>query len=221
MTTGQAPATPAWVRGRTGISQSRWGRICLYAWMCFPWVDFALREKGIHPLGVIWDKVVLLILVVLAGMRYMAGVRPARRVWHRYAGWFLLYGLGLMFAGLAQPLLSVQGYRIDVYYILYAFLLPFVVAPEDVPQLLHLGALTASLVALHGVLQYLLAVPIPSSWVDVHEHVRTRVFSILQSPNELGSYMALSAPLLAGLALYERDARRRWLYSLGAVLCVA
>ncbi|MCL6515664.1 O-antigen ligase family protein [Alicyclobacillus sp.] len=208
-------------RPQAGLAESAWARGCLYLWMLFPIVDFALRQRGIHPIGVIWDKLVLVILVVLALGRYVAGFRPRGFRWHRYAGWFLLFGLGLMFAGLAQPVIAVQGYRIDVYYILYTFLFPFVVSSRDVPRLLHIGAMGAMLVAVHAIVQYALPVPIPGGWVDAGEHVRTRVFSVLQSPNELGSFMALWTPLLLGMAIAERDRRRRWLYAIGTPLCLA
>jgi hypothetical protein len=187
--------------------------------MSFPIVDYALRFGPLHVLGVLWDKVVLVILLVLAGSRFIAGYRPERLVWTRFAGWFMLLGLGIMFAGFAKPLVSAQGYRIDVYYILIALLVPFVVDREDVPKLLHVGAMVAILIAVHGIYQYVVKVPIPRGWVDVTESVRTRVFSVLQSPNELGSYMALMTPILAGLAVYERDRWRKWLYAAGVPLC--
>ena len=43
-----------------------------------------------------------------------------------------------------------------------------------------------TLVALHGVYQYIIGVPIPENWVDSAETVRTRVFSIVGSPQRPG-----------------------------------
>jgi hypothetical protein len=215
-----AAAVPSMSGTSAGLANSAWARWCLYLWMLFPVVDFALRQPVVHVLGLLWDKVVLVVLAILALGRFIAGHRPQWFPWQRYAGWFILFGMGLMFAGLVQPVVAVQGYRIDVYYILYTFLFPFLIAPQDVPRLLHLGAMVAMLVGIHGVIQYLLPVPIPGGWVDASEHVRTRVFSVLQSPNELGAYMALSTPLMFGLALAERDRWRRWLYAAGTPLCM-
>jgi hypothetical protein len=56
----------------------------------------------------------------------------------------------------------------------YAFVFPF--------------AALGTLVALHGIYQYIIDVDVPSSWTSVTEMgVRTRVFSILNSPNIMGS----------------------------------
>jgi O-antigen ligase len=189
----------------------------MYALMAFPIVDYGLRSHA-HPLGVIWDKVVLLILAIVAVIRYSSGYR-VRLSWQKFAVYFILFALALMFAGMGQPLVSLQGFRIDVYYILYAFVIPFVVTPKDVIRLLHAGALVAILIAVHCIFQYVTKVPIPPDWVNVGEHVRTRVFSVLQSPNELGSYMALSIPILAGLFLYETHRVRKWLYGFGTGAC--
>ncbi|GGI94983.1 hypothetical protein GCM10010885_00610 [Alicyclobacillus cellulosilyticus] len=218
---GQAEAV-SYTKTNVGVSmlQHRWLRWIPYALAIFPLVDFTLRMHGIHPVGVIWDKVVLIVLAVWAGLRYVAGFRPAFHTWYRFAGWFILFTMGLMFAGLAHPVVAIQGFRIDVYYILYALLLPFAVEAKDVPKLLHLGVSLAILIGLHGIYQYIMKTPTPSAWVNVGEHVRTRVFSVLQSPNELGSYMALMSPLLIGFSLYEQHRLRKWVYAAGALFCL-
>lgn len=206
---------------RVGLSTNRYARWSVYALTAFPIVDYALRLNGISPLGAIWDKVALIVLAIVACSRYISGVRPKWLRWHHFALLFILYGLALMFSNLAHPMIAMDGYRMDVYYMLYPLLLPFIVAPEDVPKLLHVAAMVAILIALDGVYQYIVKTPIPSGWTDVHEHVRTRVFSVYKSPNELGSYMAMMTPLVAGLTLYERDRIRKWLYAGGFVLCAA
>ncbi|MBX5436738.1 MAG: O-antigen ligase family protein [Alicyclobacillaceae bacterium] len=202
-----------------GLARSRLVRYGMYCMMSFPIVDFALRLHGVHPLGVIWDKLVLLVLVCTVVWRYLSGVRPRWFSWQKLGVWYMVFGLGLMFAGMASPLIAIQGYRIDVYYILFAYMIPIVVEPEDVELLLHIGAMTAILIAVHGIYQYITKAPMPAAWVDTSQHVRTRVYSVLQSPNELGSYMALMTPLIAGLAIHTTDRWRRVLYAGGAVCC--
>lgn len=194
----------------------RWG---MYALMAFPIVDFALRQKGVHPLGLIWDKVVLLILVVATIVRILTGTRPTWLKWNKFAFGYIVFVLALMFAGMATPLVAIQGFRIDVYYILYAFFIPVVVEPKDVPKLLHIGVMVATLIGIDGVYQYITRAPMPSEWVNVGEQVRTRVYSVLQSPNELGAYMALVIPIIAGLFIYERHKIRKWLYGFAIVVC--
>lgn len=215
-------ATTGWDRpGITGLQNNRWARWSVYALVAFPLVDYALRLQGVHPLGVIWDKVVLILLAVIAATRFMAGARPKQFRWTRFAVLFLLYGLALLLAGLVHPVIAMEGYRMDVYYIFYPLLLPFVVAPEDVPKLLHTAVIVAILIAFDGVYQYIVKTPIPSTWTDVNEHVRSRVFSVLKSPNELGSYMALMTPFVLGMAWSERIRWRKVLYMVGTLFCVA
>lgn len=203
-----------------GLDESRLGRWSIYALTAFPIVDFALRLSPIHPLGMIWDKVVLIVLAVIAVRRWLGGQRPPSFRWYRYAGWFIGYALALMFAGLGHPLLAVQGFRNDIYYILYAFLIPFVVSPKDIPKLLHSVAMVMILIAVHAVFQYVIKVPNPHSWPDIGETVRARVFSVVESPNELGSYMALAIPMTLGLYLYEENRWRKWLYLFGVGMCL-
>ncbi len=206
---------------RVSIENSRIAKWCVYALVAFPLIDYSLRLPGIHPIGVIWDKVLLLCMLAIAIRRYLLGYRPGWFTWNKFAGWYILFGLGLMFAGMSDPLVSLQGFRIDIYYMLYAFLLPYIVAPKDVIQIFHVGASIAILIAIHGIYQYITGAPIPAGWVDVSESVRTRVFSVLQSPNELGSYMALMTPIVFGLWVYEQDRMRKWLYGCGAISCIA
>ncbi len=207
--------------GPIGLQNSRLARWSMYAIVAFPLVDYALRHGPgpLHLLGVVWDKVLLLMMVILACSRYIRGYRPQWFQWNKFAGWFILLGLGVMFAGMASPGVSVAGFKMDVYYMLFAFLIPFLVDREDVPKLLHAGAILAILIAIHGIYQYVTKAPVPRGWTDVGETVRSRVYSVLQSPNELGSYMALMTPLLAGLALYETDKWRKVIYAVGVPLC--
>lgn len=207
--------------GADGLAGNRYARWCVYALVAFPVIDYGLRLPHIHPIGVIWDKVVLLILLVIAIRRFLAGQRPDWFIWQRYAGWYILFTFALMFADMGHPFLAIQGFRSDVYYMLFPFLLPFVVVPRDVIKLLHISVSIAILIAIHGVYQYITKAPIPAMWVDVNEHVRTRVFSVLQSPNELGSYMALMIPITLGLFMYETHRWRKWWYGIGMFFCAA
>ncbi len=201
------------------LDNNRIAKWCAYALVAFPLIDYGLRLPGIHPIGVIWDKIVLICLLAIAIRRYISGYRPGWFTWNKFAGWYIVFGLGLMFAGMDDPLVSIQGFRIDIYYMLYAFLLPYIVGPKDVIKLLHIGASIAILIGVHGIYQYITKAPIPASWVDVSEHVRTRVFSVLQSPNELGAYMALMTPIVFGLFVYETHRLRKWLYGFGTLVC--
>lgn len=206
---------------REGLENSKIARWCVYALFAFPLTDYALRLPHIHPIGVIWDKVVMIALATIALWRWISGYRPKRFLWQKYAIWYMLYGLTLVFAGMSHPIIALEGFRTDVYYMLYTFLLPFVVSPKDTLKLLHVSASVAILIGVHGVYQYITKAPMDPSWADVGEHLRTRVYSVLTSPNELGAYMALMVPIILGLFLYERYKWRKWFYGIGALICFA
>lgn len=202
-----------------GMAHTRVGRWSLYGLATFPVVDYALRYHG-DPIGSVWSKLVLLAMVGLAVSRYLGGMRPRWFAWNRFAVAYIVFCLGLLFAGLASPLISVEGFRMDVYDILFVFLIPFIVQPSDVEKLLHIGASLAILIAIDGVFQYVMKVPIPASWTSSAGVVHTRVFSVLVSSNEMGAYMALMTPIITGLAYYTKDRWLRWLYSGGTLVCL-
>ncbi|MBI5585225.1 MAG: polymerase, partial [Deltaproteobacteria bacterium] len=55
---------------------------------------------------------------------------------------------------------------------------------------------TATILALIGIYQYIVGVEMPAGWVDQAEAgVRTRVFSLVTSPNVLGSLLVLFIPM--------------------------
>src|SRR5579875_3910911 len=119
-----------------GLDSNRIVKWCVYGMTAFPIIDYGLRLNVFHGVGSIWDKVILLILGFVAIRRYAGGYLPNWFTWQKYASWFILYGFALMFAGLNNPIASIQGFRIDIYYMLFTFVLPFVVSPKDVPKLL-------------------------------------------------------------------------------------
>lgn len=200
-----------------GANVAKW---CIYGLLAFPIIDYTLRLSVIHPIGSIWDKIVLIVLSVIALNRYLRGHRPSGFAWSRFAGWYILYCFALMLIGLAHPIVAFDGFRMDIYYILFGLLLPFVVEQEDVHKFLFVVVAVAFLIGLDGVFQYLLKPTIPHGWVDVNEHVRTRVFSVLKSPNELGAYMEVMVPVSVGLCLRETHRLRKWMYGVCAFLCL-
>ncbi|MFD1674741.1 O-antigen ligase family protein [Alicyclobacillus fodiniaquatilis] len=191
---------------------------CIYLLLAFPIVDYTLRTF-VHPIGSIWDKLMLLLLSLIALTRYIRGQREIPFGWAKFAGWFILYCFGLLMVGLGHPSVAFDGFRFDVYYILFGLLMPFIMNREDVPKFFHLAASVAILVAVDGIFQYIMKAPIPGSWVDVTESVRTRVFSVFLSPNELGAYMELMTPIIFGLFMVEKVRIRRWIYGIGSLCC--
>ena len=93
----------------------------------------------------------------------------------------------IFFMNVVAPYFSIQiaGYRATAEYILWFFLITRLLRDEhDFLQLYIVLAVSATLIALHGIYQYIVRAPMPAAWVAQAEiAVRTRVYSIFGSPN--------------------------------------
>lgn len=200
-----------------GQQLAKW---CTYLLVAFPIVDYTLRLSVVHYVGSLWDKIVLVLLALIALNRYIRGDRRVGFAWSKYAGWYILYCFALLLVGMGNPTVAFDGFRMDMYYILFGLLMPFIVEPKDAKKFLYAAAAVAILIGVHGVFQYVQGVPIPAGWADVGEHVRTRVFSVLKSPNELGAYMEMMTPITFGLCIADKHRVRRIVYAIGGVCCL-
>ncbi len=193
----------------------------VYVLCTYPITDYILH---LHPWGVLgqgWAKLLLLYLIFLAVKRHMAGERMERFPTHKMIAYIAVLGVAYVVMDTQFITIALAGYEIDFMYMLIALLLPYALTREDVVPMLKLIVFTGFLMALHGVYEYIIAAPIPSFWVNLGEHVRTRVYSLFWSSNAFGSYMAFMTPLAIGVALYEKDRGQRLFYSVAAVFCAA
>lgn len=110
--------------------------------------------------------------------------------------------------------ISVTGLRATCQSILwFPVLLRLLRDERDVHRLYLCMILAAFVISLHGIYQYIAAVPIPSNWTDhAEQSVRTRVFSIFGSPNIMGDFMLLFAPMTLAMAYYVTDRRKKLLF---------
>ncbi len=181
-------------------------------------LDFALRDVLAVPVvSSVWDECLMLLAVLWLLYDRMRAPRPmAPRVNPLDTAVFLFMGVGLGLMLVVSPFFSiaVSGYRATVQYMVWFFLISRLLRDEkDLMLLYGFLVLTAFLISLHGIYQYIVAVPIPSNWTDQAEaDVRTRVYSIFGSPNIMGDFMVLFAPMAAGLAYWcrSRKAQIAW-----------
>ncbi|MBQ7266387.1 MAG: O-antigen ligase family protein [Firmicutes bacterium] len=105
--------------------------------------------------------------------------------------------------------IGVEGLRATIQYTLWYFVvLQLVTSPKSVRLVMVIFALVTGAMALHGVIQFILGVEMPATWVDQNEAgVRTRVFSILTSPNIFGSLLTVGVPVTVALALTAKKKR--------------
>lgn len=176
-------------------------------------LDSAVRwvsDAGYLPSFVasVWDECLMLaafayILWHMAMKRAPLGSRATPV--DTYLLLFIAVGFFLMCAVSPNTHIAVAGYRAVVEYLFWFFLVTRLIE-NDRDFAVFYGALVvmALCIAAHGIYQYIVAAPIPSSWVSQTEaSVRTRVYSLTGSPNIMGSLLVLFAPMVAGLAYYS------------------
>lgn len=117
--------------------------------------------------------------------------------------------------------IGLEGLRAVCEYIFWFFIVLKLCDSDKLAKRLCVCLFTViGIMALHGIYQYIVAAPMPASWVDHNEAgVRTRVYSILTSPNVLGCLMTMTAPIGVGLFLEENVVWKKALYAAG-VLCI-
>ncbi|SDW10020.1 O-antigen ligase like membrane protein [Alicyclobacillus hesperidum] len=201
-----------------GDALARW---CVYTLGAFAIVNQGLDISVLSGLGNLWGTIAIACLAVIALVRVAYGLRRQGFRWSRYAGWYILYCATLILYGLKHPLLAFNGFSVDVEYIVIALLLPWVVESRDVPRLLYGVIAVSMLLGVDGVFQYAIKVPIPDTWLDVGEVVRTRVFSVMKSPAELGANLEMTIPMMFGLFAVDRHPARRFVYIAGGMCSLA
>ena len=180
-------------------------------------IEYALRDVlQISILASVWEEVFLMAGVALVLWRTMLKQSDGFRRATALETALLLYmavGLLLMMLNRPFPGIAWAGYRAQVEYILWFFILLRLIDDEkDAKTLLFGFAAVVLVLALHGIYQYIAAVPIPDSWVTKTEAgVRTRVFSLTGSPNIFGSLLLMAAPTAAAGIYYFKNGWMKFL----------
>ena len=178
-------------------------------------VDFALRDVlAIPVISSVWDEGLLLLSILFLIYTRIRAVSPLpTRHNPMDTPIFMFLGVGMALLFIVSPYFSIalDGYRATVQYILWFFVLTRLIRDDrDLMTLYLVLVMGAFLISLHGIYQYVVATPIPSTWTDQAENsVRTRVFSIFGSPNIMGDFMVMFAPMAAGLAYWFKDKRAK------------
>lgn len=197
-------------------------RVPLRRWMFLAFafylpIEYTLRDVlQISILASVWEEVFLMAGVALVLWRTMLKQSDGFRRATALETALLLYmavGLLLMMLNRPFPAIAWAGYRAQVEYILWFFILLRLIDDEqDAKTLLFGFAAVVLVLALHGIWQYIAAVPIPDSWVTKTEAgVRTRVFSLTGSPNIFGSLLLMAAPTAAAGIYYFKNGWMKFL----------
>ncbi len=177
----------------------------------FPWVDWAVRRALGAGLGGYWDEALLLGAMVAilfstfflkrSSLRSVPALLP------------LVVGVVLAVTSVVvnQVPDHVAQFALRITFQPFLFYLVAAWCPKDrrwVRAAVVVFLAGCVLLALHGLYQYVSGAPMPASWVDTHEDIGTRAYSIVENPNGLGNYLLLGTVLSVALTL--SPVRRRW-----------
>ncbi|MBP7332023.1 MAG: O-antigen ligase family protein [Firmicutes bacterium] len=189
--------------------------------ICYPAVDYLLRNSRFMLLASNWDELLLLLLVLAWPVQMALRGRLTYRITPVDVPILLFLAVVVFLFLVRSPQLgvAVEGVRVYVEYMLWFFVASnLLLNKRQARVLVNLLVALGALIALHGVYQYIIGVEIPSTWLDAAEGgVRTRVFSILTSPNVLGSFLVLLIPVTVSQFLSAGTRLQRYYY----IACLA
>lgn len=175
--------------------------VCLIFAFYLP-IGFIIRNiLGIDILSSVWEE---LLICFAAAVVYMKGRFARVSSVGVFILLYMLAGLFLCFINRPFPQVAMPGYRAQFEYMLWFFLMIRLIDSRKTARtVVWLFAGIVFLMCLHGIYQYIIAVPVPASWTSQTETaVRTRVFSITGSPNIFGDMIVLAVPSVAALVYY-------------------
>lgn len=187
-------------------------------------IDYILRTFAGGLAGV-WDELFLIVLFMLWGWKWLAD-RKSEAIKQAPLDMpvilFISVMLFMLILNSPDYSISLEGFRAIVQYILWYFVIFQLLKTENGARNVCLVLIAAAgFMAVHGVFQYIVGVEMPAGWVDRNEAgVRTRVYSILTSPNILGSFMTLTAPICTAFAFTAKSKGKKAFYAVLA-LCMA
>lgn len=191
-------------------------------------VDYLLRDVLQIPIvSSLWDEALILLGFLWALHRRASAKAPIASRLNSVGlmfGLYLLTGLVLLVFTSEALSVNITGLRASMQYILVFYLVLLLLRDEtDLRWMYHVMVCIATVIALHGIYQFVASVPIPSHWTDQAESsVRTRVYSTFSNPNIMGAYMILFAPMAIGRA-YEAEspAEKVLFWFCGLCMCLS
>lgn len=188
-----------------------------YFLICYPFLDFFFRSY-LSAFASIWDELLFIGMIFIWGYKYI--------VYRKEDGFkqtpldlpifIFIWSMVVVFI-LNSPdySISFDGLRANIQYVLWYFVaLQLLKDESSCRNLCVIFVIVVGLMGLHGIYQYIIGVEIPSGWTDMKEAgVRTRVFSILTSPNILGSLMTLALPICISFISTSLKLKQKLLFS--------
>lgn len=188
-------------------------------------IDYVARNFIGGMLGSYWDELLLIAMLGIWVFKWLQNGKDRIVTTPLDGALILFYGASLfvLFANSLDFGQSVEGLRAAIQHTFWYFAVTQLIrSKENARNIYRLLVLVALLLGLHGVYQYIIGAEMPANWVDSMEAgLRTRVYSIIGSPNILASLMTLVAPMAFALFFAEEKPLNKLIY-LGAagVMCL-
>ena len=198
--------------------------IIAYALCLYPFIDFVLRSF-VPNIASVWDELLFIAMFLVWGYKYLKyreqdGLKQTPLDLPVIL--FLIAMLVVFIINSPDYRISLEGFRAVIQYILWYFvIIQLLKDTKGAKRICLIFVIVVSLMAIHGVYQYIIGVEMPAGWVDSKEAgVKTRVFSILTSPNILGSLVTLALPLTLSFGAISKNNKTKVLFYILALTMV-
>ncbi|PKM49136.1 MAG: hypothetical protein CVV02_17470 [Firmicutes bacterium HGW-Firmicutes-7] len=172
----------------------------------YVYIDFFTR-KYIPSVSSIWDELLFVVMVL-----WIIARRILRNKKYRFTSLdlpivlFAMVYLFLLFVNSPELDVAIEGYRAVVQYIFWFFIVVQLIDTKEVAyRMVWAFIIAIGLLGLHGMYQYFTHAPMLGNWVDSGETITTRAYSIIKSPNALGSVLVLNIPVALSMFIAEKD----------------
>jgi len=174
--------------------------------------DYLFRFSGGDSLLVqLWDELALIFFISLIAFDFDLKSRP--KWWKPPLVLFFLSGIaGIAVSGYFGRS-TLDGYRLIYQPILWGIYFIRIFSKEDSrKKAIDILVTTGTFISLHAIAQIVFGVPMKGNWVDTTDVISLRAFSVLGSPNSLGSLLIMHIGFLAGLIWAEKGKRKKTVY---------
>ena len=190
---------------------------CLWLVFSYILVDYALRAlPGTGALSSWWDELLLLSAFMAWPLQMALRGRLTWRLTPMDLPIALYLAVAALLFFLRSPAVNIalEGLRVYAEYMLWFFVASnLLLNKRQARALFNWLIVLGALIGAHGVYQYIIGVPIPPLWIDASEAtLKTRVYSIVGSPNVLGSFLVLIIPVALSQAMAAPNRMSRYLY---------
>ncbi|MFW5648913.1 MAG: O-antigen ligase family protein [Candidatus Alkaliphilus sp. MAG34] len=201
--------------------------LSLYVLAGYSFVDYIFRYSGGLVSG-LWDE---LLFIVMVGAFLINLIVTSKGFEYRLTSMdmpIIVFGgvsIFLLLINSPDMYIALEGARVMLQHIVWYFAAVNIVKDKNIAKnVIKLLILITFIISLHGIYQYIVGVEIPSSWYDSAESgMRTRVFSIIGSPNILGGLLVLVFPITLAFGFNEIKPFKKIIYflmTMSMMLCL-